>query len=281
MTLAGHATRLLGVMVVAVALAACSPSAQTTPPQDARAQTPAVTLPPEGGVPDYQLGTDYPPDASVQIVGRDRSASPADGVYSICYVNGFQTQPGEIDLWPDGVLLRTSNGEPFIDPDWPDEVILDTSTAQKRDEIVALVGPWIEGCAASGFSAVEFDNLDTFTRTDGALTLADNLALATAFVDIAHRAGLAAGQKNAAEYAEELQSEAGFDFAVTEECAAYEECAVYTDVYGAAVVDIEYTDALPRSFDEMCADGDSPASMVLRDRLLSTPKDADYAFAVC
>jgi hypothetical protein len=271
MTLAGHATRLLGVMVVAVALAACSPSAQT----------PAVTLPPEGGVPDYQLGTDYSPDASVQIVGRDRSASPADGVYSICYVNGFQTQPGELDLWPDGVLLRTSNGEPFIDPDWPDEVILDTSTAQKRDEIVALVGPWIEGCAASGFSAVEFDNLDTFTRTDGALTLADNLALATAFVDIAHRAGLAAGQKNAAEYAEELQSEAGFDFAVTEECATYEECAVYTDVYGAAVVDIEYTDALPRSFDEMCADRDSPASMVLRDRLLSAPKDADYAFAVC
>jgi hypothetical protein len=232
-------------------------------------------------VPDYQLGADYAPAAGVQIVGRDRSAQPADGLYSICYVNGFQTQPGEVDLWPGDVLLRTSDGEPVIDPDWPDEVILDTSTAEKRAEIVELVGPWIEGCAASGFQAVEFDNLDTFTRTDGALTLADNLALATAFVDVAHGAGLAAGQKNAAEYAEQLHGGAGFDFAVTEECAAYEECGGYADVYGSAVVDIEYTDALPRPFDEMCADDDSPASMVLRDRLLSTPDDVDYAFATC
>ncbi|MFG6477438.1 endo alpha-1,4 polygalactosaminidase [Microbacterium sp. P06] len=265
--------RLTAIVVSVLALTACAPASPSS--------SGSITLPPPGGVPDYQLGVAYPPAADVRIVGRDRSAEPAEGLYSICYVNGFQTQPDERGLWPDEVLLQTAEGEPFIDPDWPDEVILDTSAPDKRAAIVEIVGPWVEGCAASGFDAVEFDNLDTFTRTDGALTVDDNLALATALVEVAHRAGLAVGQKNAAEFADRLRSDAGFDFAVTEECAAFEECPAYTEVYGAAVIDIEYTDALPRPFDEMCRDPDSPASMVLRDRLLGEPRDDDYAFEVC
>ena len=243
--------------------------------------TPSIALPPTGGAPDYQLGAAYPPDSSVQIVGRDRSAEPGEGLYSICYVNGFQTQPGEAGLWPDDLLLLTPEGERFIDPDWPDEVLLDTATAENREAIVAVVRPWIEECAASGFQAVEFDNLDTFTRADRALYIEDNLALATMFVDLAHDAGLAAGQKNSAEFAARLHGEAGFDFAVTEECAAYEECDSYTDVYGDAVIDIEYTDALPRTFAAMCGDPSSPPSMVLRDRMLSAPGARDHAFETC
>lgn len=239
---------------------------------------PSVALPPEGGVPDYQLGGAYPPDPSVQIVARDRTSSPLEDVYSICYVNGFQTQPGDLDLWPDEVLLRR-DGEPVIDPAWPDEVILDTSTEASRSAIVEVLRPWIEGCAASGFRAVEFDNLDTFSRSDGALTLDDNLALAVSLVDIAHEAGLAAGQKNAAEYAERLHADAGFDFAVTEECAVFDECAAYTDVYGAHVIDIEYTDELPAPFADLCRR--APASTVLRDRALSVPGSSDYAFETC
>ncbi|MFG6503149.1 endo alpha-1,4 polygalactosaminidase [Microbacterium sp. P05] len=263
---------LLALAMAAATLAGCAATAQPT-------AHPA--LPPAGGTPDYQLGVAYPPDARVQIVGRDRSAAPAEGLYSICYVNGFQTQPGELALWPEELLLHDSDGGPLIDPDWPDEVILDTASADKRDAIEAIVRPWIEGCAAAGFQAVEFDNLDTFTRTDGALSLEDNLALATALVGIAHDAGLAAAQKNAAEFAADLHADAGFDFAVTEECAASEECSEYSEVYGTAVVDVEYTDAAPRPFAEMCADPSSPASMVLRDRELTAPGDADYAFEVC
>jgi len=263
---------LAALGIVACALVSCASVA--SPP-------PAAVPPPAAGVPDYQLGDAYPPDDRVTIVGRDRSAEPAEGLYSICYVNGFQTQPAERDEWPDELLLRTAAGEPVIDPDWPDEVILDTSTTAKRRSIADIVGPWIEGCAASGFQAVEFDNLDTFTRTDGALALDDNLSLAATLVDVAHGAGLAAGQKNAAEFASDLRGAAGFDFAVTEECAAYDECASYTDVYGSAVIDIEYSDALPRTFDEMCADPGSPSSMVLRDRQLSAPGDPDHVFAVC
>lgn len=165
-----------------------------------------VVLPPTGSAPDYQLGGAYEPDPAVDVVARDRASTRAPGRYSICYVNGFQTQPGERDLWPDDLLL-TSGGADVVDPDWPDEVLLDTSTAERRTRIADLVGPWIEGCAASGFDAVEFDNLDSYTRSGGAMTFEDNLALAAAFVDLAHGTGLAAGQKNAAEESDRLQAE--------------------------------------------------------------------------
>ncbi|MFS0714807.1 endo alpha-1,4 polygalactosaminidase [Microbacterium sp. 2P01SA-2] len=254
-----------------VVLAACS-----APPQS----TADVVLPPVGGKPDYQLGGAYPPGVDVEIVGRDRTAEPAPGRYSICYVNGFQTQPAERDLW-DADLLVTVDGEPLIDPDWPDEVLLDSSTADKRERILALVSTWIRGCAESGFDAVEFDNLDSFTRSQGRLEIADNLALATAYVEAAHDAGLAAGQKNAAEFAQRLHDDAGFDFAVVEECAAYDECSGYTDVYGSAVVDIEYTDNLPRTWDLVCADRATPESVVLRDRDLTVEGDPEHIAIHC
>jgi hypothetical protein len=78
-----------------------------------------------------------------------------------------------------------------------------------------------------------------------------------------------------------MHAQAGFDFAVVEECAAYAECGAYTEVYGDAVLDIEYTDALPQPFAEVCADPATPASVVLRDRDLLTPDDDGYVFELC
>lgn len=229
---------------------------------------------------DYQLGSPYTPSSGVELVVRDRTASPADGLYSICYVNAFQTQPGERDQWPDEVLL-TADGAPVFDADWPDEILLYTSTSSKREAILDTASSWIQGCADAGFEAVEFDNLDSLTRSHDVLTVDDNLALARALVDIAHAAGLAAGQKNSAEYTARLKSEAGLDFAIAEECAAYNECTAYTDAYGDAVIDIEYADTLPRSFAEMCEDTASPRAMILRDRDLVTPDDDGYVFRTC
>ena len=253
--------------------AATGAPAASAPPTD-------WSLPPAGAVVDYQLGGAYAPSAGVAVVGRDRAADPAPGIYSVCYVNGFQTQPGELDAW-DADLLLHRDGDVVFDPDWPDEALLDTATPENRERIAAQVVPWIDGCADAGFDAVEFDNLDTYTRSDEALSLEDNLALAAVLVDAAHRAGLAAGQKNSAEDAAALHEQAGFDFAVAEECAAYEECRAYTAVYGDAVIDVEYSDELPRTFAEMCADEDSPASMVLRDRDLLTPADEGHVFETC
>lgn len=274
------AAGLASLVAVALAMTGCAAGVAETPspsPTDAA----SVALPPADAAPDYQLGGAYDPVAEVGIVVRDREAAPADGLYSICYVNGFQTQPGELDLWPDDLLLHDADGEPLIDAGWPDEVILDTSTADQRGAIVEVVGPWIRGCAEAGFDGVEFDNLDSFTRSDGALTAEDNSALATALVAVAHDAGLAAGQKNAAELAASMQAEAGFDFAVAEECVAYDECAAYSEVYGDHVIAIEYPDTLTTPFAEACADTDTPASVVLRDRDLVTPGDPGYVFELC
>lgn len=59
----------------------------------------ALTLPPVNGQADYQLGGPYAPDANVTIVTRDRTASPVAGIYSICYINAFQTQAEDEDWW--------------------------------------------------------------------------------------------------------------------------------------------------------------------------------------
>lgn len=242
---------------------------------------PGITLPPIGAAPDYQLGGAYEPDAAVGIVVRDRTADAASDRYSICYINGFQTQPGELGLWPDDLLLHDDDGAPLIDAGWPDEVLLDTSTPGNRAAISAIIAPWVRGCGEAGYSAVEFDNLDSFTRSRGTLTAHDNGALAADLAALAHSAGLAAGQKNAAEFAADLHGAAGFDFAVAEECSVYDECRAYSDVYGDHVIAIEYPDALDSSFAEVCTDPATPASVVLRDRDLVSPDDPDYVFELC
>ncbi|MDN3495275.1 endo alpha-1,4 polygalactosaminidase [Planococcus sp. APC 4015] len=253
------------VVVAAFVLTACA----TT--------TPAVELPPVGAAPDYQLGAAYEPPSGVGVVARDHTASPADGVYSICYVNGFQTQPSELADWPADLLLDDRDGDVVFDPDWPDEALLDTSTASQRERIADVVIPWIDGCAAAGFDAVEFDNLDTYTRSDGALDRNDNVELAALLVAAAHGSGLAAGQKNAAEDSA-LLHDAGFDFAISEECAAFDECAAYTSVYGDHVIDIEYS---PDAFAGACGHPETPRSVVLRDRDLTSPSSPEYVFALC
>ena len=249
----------------------------------AAAATAAPDQLPKGATPDYQLGGAYTPAAGVGIVGRDRSDPPAKGVYSICYVNGFQTQPGELESWPKSLLLQRG-GKPVYDPAWPDEVILDTSTATARAGILKRVKPWIEQCAEDGYAAVEFDNLDTFERSHGALKQSHNAALAKSFVQVAHKAGLAAGQKNAPASAASLKKSAGFDFAVAESCGAYNECDFYTKAYGSQVIDIEYPEGLRDAgvtFAKVCKAQGTPKWMVLRDRDLTTPGSKGYTFEKC
>lgn len=265
-----------GVLAFIACGAAVAPATSQPP-----ASQPAVELFTPGAAADYQLGGVYDPPPGVEIVARDRLAAPAPGVYSICYVNAFQTQPGELDDWPPGLLLRDGD-VPVTDPDWPGEVLVDTSTPEHVTAIADIVGPWVTGCAEAGFAAVEFDNLDTYTRAPQ-LTFDGNVALARRLVDIAHAAGLAAGQKNAAEDAERLQAEAGFDFAVAEECHRYGECAAYTEVYGDHVVVIEYADDGygDEEFAAACDELGGRLSVVLRDRDLVRPDEPGYVFASC
>lgn len=278
---------------VALALAvvgACAPgpaASSTATPEP----SPEIALPPTTGVLDYQLGGAYDEvDAgsgatAVDVVVRDATADPLPGAYSVCYVNGFQTQPDQADLWADreDLLLHDADGELVVDPDWPDEHVLDPSTAEQRAGILEVLGPVVTGCADAAFDAVELDNLDTWTRFDQ-IDEAGAYALARAYVDLAHGAGLAVAQKNAAEITQVAHDELGFDLAVTEECAAWDECAAYTDVYGDHVLQVEYPDALDDAgltFDDVCALGDRAPLTILRDRDLVAAGEDGYVYDAC
>lgn len=229
-----------------------------------------VALPPADSDWDYQLGGPATPAPGVRVVTRDREERPAGRGYDVCYVNGFQTQEAEADDWRSAtrrdLLLRDGRGRVVVDSAWG-EWLLDTSTPAKRSRLVRIVGRWIDGCAAAGYDAVELDNLDSFTRSRHLLTSVDNLAYARALNARIHAAGMASAQKNTAELGRRGPG-AGFDLAVVEECGTYGECTDYTDVYGDAVLVVEYDD---RSFAAACRAVGDRVGVVRRDRDL-TPR---------
>jgi hypothetical protein len=228
----------------------------------------AVALPPVGAGFDYQLGGAYALPAGVSVVARDRHDPPA-GDYAICYVNAFQTQPGERRRWPRGLVL-TRLGD---DPGWPGEYAVDISTASKRARAARFVGRWVRRCAADGFDAVELDNLDSWTRFRGApFGRADAVAYARRLVRRAHRSGLAVAQKNTPQLD---GRRAGFDFAVAEECGRYRECGRYHRLYGDHVLAIEYR---RRDMARTCR---AFGSVVLRDVNLVAPSSPGYRFGSC
>jgi hypothetical protein len=198
----------------------------------------ARTLPPTHTDWDYQLGGARPVPAHVGIVERDRLASPLAGKYNICYVNGFQTQVEQEKFWHrhHWNLVLKDHGRPVVDSVWG-EWLLDTRTPAKRAALAAIMGRWTDRCAHDGFDAVEYDNLDSFSRSHHLLTKTDNKKYAALLVEKAHAAGLAAAQKNMAEW---NGTTVGFDFAIAEQCGQYRECVSYVHHYGDHVLAVEY-----------------------------------------
>ncbi|WP_299574889.1 endo alpha-1,4 polygalactosaminidase [uncultured Williamsia sp.] len=266
-------------LLLAVVVAGCAaPDDGHSGPTATRSATPAgrSAIPATGGF-DYQLGGESVVPAGARVVVRDASAPPASGVFSVCYVNAFQTQPG--DRWPVDLLVRGDDGRPIVDPDWPDENILDIGTAARRAQAAARVGDVVDRCAQAGFAGIELDNLDSYTRSDGAFGADAAMAFARLLVDRAHRAGLVVAQKNAVDLARRGRVDVGFDFAVTEECDRYDECSAASDVYGSSVFDIEYTDNLRGSFGDVCRR--TPVRTILRDRALVPAGTAGHVYAHC
>ncbi|MFF3948362.1 endo alpha-1,4 polygalactosaminidase [Streptomyces sp. NPDC001902] len=237
-------------------------------------------VPPEAGASfDYQIGGGYPPPKGVRVVSRDRADRPAPGVYSVCYVNAFQAQPGELSRWRarnPGLLLRDGDGGLVMDDEW-DEALLDTSTAAGRTALAEIVGAWIDDCARRGFQAVEPDNLDSFERSDGLLTAADNAAFARLLTARAHAAGLAVAQKNTAELLPQ-RAAIGFDFAVAEECGAYDECGRYASAYDDRVLVVAYDAA---DFTATCRRWGARLAVVLRDRDVAPAGEPGHVFRSC
>ena len=260
-----------------------SPDAPTTPAAPLGTMTPPAPVgyapPPANAGFDYQIGDPYRPPAGVQVVSRDHEAAPAAGLYNICYVNGYQTQTEAANWWQTNHadLLLRHNGKLVVDGDW-NEIVLDISTAAKREALAVIVGAWIDQCAAKGYKAVEVDNLDTYSRSQGLLTTDQALAYAKLLAARAHAKGLAIGQKNAVELAKTARRSVGFDFAIAESCADYDECQGYTSVYGDHVIVIEYDST---HFQQACARYGSTLSIVRRDRNVTAPGSSSYHFASC
>ncbi|GGZ98485.1 hypothetical protein GCM10010371_67650 [Streptomyces subrutilus] len=247
--------------------------------QASAGQSAAPRLPAANSPFDYQIGQAYTPPKGVKTVSRDRSAKPTAGLYNICYVNAFQTQPDALGWWqknhPD-LVLRDGRQQPVVDENWG-EALLDTSTADKRTRLAKVVGDWISGCARSGFQAVEPDNLDSFSRSKGRLTKANNVAFATLLADRAHAAGLAIGQKNTAEMLPD-RTKIGFDFAVAEECGRYDECGDFAKAYANRVFVIEYESG---GYDRACSAWGSKLAIVQRDLDVSAAGTDGYRYRAC
>ena len=249
-----------------------------------------VALPANAGF-DYQIGGDYPLPQGVSVVSRDWFAgAPApDPAYSICYVNAFQTQadeagtnrPDEQGNWPRRLVLATLGD----DPNWGGEYLIDLRSAKKRRAAAAWVQQMVDGCAEKGFEAVEFDNLDSWTRFNGTplarrvpFGKAEALDYAGRITRYAHDQGLAVAQKNTAGLTVRQVRRVGFDFAVVESCGRFDECERFQRADGDQIVAIEYR---RKDFDAACAAVGDAVAVVLRDRAVSTPGSGGYVFDTC
>lgn len=262
--------KVVGMAVGAAALAGVLFVQATT------TQAAAVTPPPTHAGFDYQIGGAYTPPAGVKVVTRDHTASPAAGLYNICYVNAFQAQPGAEGEWAPDLLLRDSAGKVVYDKDWG-EALLDISTDAKRERIADKIGVLIDSCRDKGFQAVEPDNYDSYTRSGKRLTANHAQAFIKLLSARAHADNLAIAQKNTSQLAGNRTAN-GLDFAVAEECGQYDECGDYTSAFGNNVIVIEYKDA-GRS--TACNKWGTTLSIVQRDLDVSPAGSSGYVRKTC
>jgi hypothetical protein len=157
------------------------------------------------------------------------------GRHVICYVNAgaFEEWRSDAGSYPEDVLGGPLDG-------WPGERWVDV---RRTDVLLPLLAARMDVCRDKGFDAVEADNVDGYANDTGLdLDAADQLAFNTAVAGLAHDRGMSIGLKNDVEQAAEL--EPVFDFAVNEECLAYDECQAYAPFLraGKAVFSVEYSD---------------------------------------
>ena len=174
----------------------------------------------------YDLDVD---DTSASTVARIH----AMGRHAICYVDvgTWESYRSDSAKFPSSVLGKTVDG-------WPDERWLDI---RKLSVIEPLIAKRLDTCKRKGFDAVEPDWLDAYDQATGfPITRAQSIAYDLWVARAAHARGLGVAQKNAPGLVSALHTH--FDFAITEDCAYYAECAAYRAYLtaGRAVLDAEY-----------------------------------------
>lgn len=220
------------------------PTTTTTsvPPTTTTTQPPVSDLwtPAPGTTWHWQLtgSLDFSVDVDVydidlfDVDAQDVAELKASGIKTICYVS-----VGSWEDWrPDAAafpaeVLGASNG-------WPGEKWLDI---RQIDVLAPIMEARLDLCVDKGFDAVEPDNVDGYANNSGfPLTKADQIAYLEFLATAAHERGLSIGLKNSVELVDDVVG--SFDFAVNEECAAYNECAEMSPFIdaGKAVFHVEY-----------------------------------------
>ena len=176
-----------------------------------------------------------------EVDGLDTTAATvavvrAGGRRAVCYIDAgsWERWRGDAGRFPAAVLGRVLDG-------WPDERWLDI---RRLDVLGPLLRARIANCAGKHFDGVEFDNVDGYaTRTGFPLRAADQLRFNRWLAAEARRQGLAVGLKNDLDQVRQLVS--SFDWALDEQCFAFDECAKLLPFVtaGKPVVVIEYATA--------------------------------------
>jgi hypothetical protein len=189
------------------------------------------------------------------------AAIHALGAHAVCYVDAgtWERFRPDAGLYPASVKGR-KNG-------WPGERWLDI---RQTGILLPIIKQRVAKCADAGFDAVDFDNVDGYTSKTGfPLTAAEQLTFNKDLAAIAHSYGLSVGLKN--DLGQLSQLEASFDFAINEQCAQYDECAMYNGWKAAhkAIVEVEYK--LPTSSFCLNADLNGRDAMLKSLALTATP----------
>jgi len=173
----------------------------------------------------------------------------ADGRKIICYFSAGSREDWREDA---SAFDPADIGRPL--DGWPGENWLDIRSPRVR----VIMEARLDRAAARGCDAVEPDNVDAYANDSGfPLTRQDQLDYNRFLANAAHARGLSVGLKNAVDLIADLQPD--FDWALNEECLAYEECTAYAPFLNAqkAVFHVEYVDAAadgPARLAQVCAD---------------------------
>lgn len=194
------------------------------------AGTPAI----EDGVDVYEMDGQQTTAAQVRQF-KDR------GKHTVCYLSA-----GTREAWrPDAERFPAEVVGKAL-PDWPDEHWLDI---RRLDVLRPIMAARMDECAAKGFDAVDADNVDGHVNDTGfPLSADDQLNYNRALAQLAHERGLSVALKNDLDQIEQLEPD--FDFAINEECFAFDACEAYGPFLdaGKAVLNVEYEDR-----PELCA----------------------------
>jgi len=140
--------------------------------------------------------------------------------------------------------------------DWPDEKWLDV----RAEAVRAIMGDRLDVAVAKACDGVEPDNMDGYLEDNDSgfdFDGFDQLDYNAFIAEEAHARGLSVGLKNDVDQLVVL--EPCYDWALNEECFAYEECDRYTPFVdaGKAVFHVEYVDDQAEGqdlADEICDD---------------------------